>query len=52
MFWHKKLTNLLSMKIEPTAVLALVGAKKFAEESKSRKNILVILSGGNVGQNL
>ncbi|MFT4717944.1 MAG: threonine dehydratase [Rickettsiales bacterium] len=51
-FWHKKLTNLLNMKIEPTAVLALVGAKKFVEESKSRKNILVILSGGNVGQNL
>tara|TARA_Y100000389_G_C17471274_1_gene531347 strand:- start:12189 stop:13133 length:945 start_codon:yes stop_codon:yes gene_type:complete len=47
-FWWKKLTKLLDMKIEPTAILALVGAKKFIDQGAKNKNILIILSGGNV----
>lgn len=46
-FWHQKLTQLLDMKIEPTSILAMVGAKKFIDQNKERKNILIILSGGN-----
>ncbi|MDA7705673.1 pyridoxal-phosphate dependent enzyme [Rickettsiales bacterium] len=46
-FWHKKLTKLLDMNIEPTAILALIGAKKFIDQGNKGQNILIILSGGN-----
>lgn len=46
-FWHKKLTKLLDMNIEPTAILALIGAKKFIDQGNTGQNILIILSGGN-----
>jgi threonine dehydratase len=46
-FWHKKLTKLLDMTIEPTSILAMVGAKKFIDQGNKGQNILIILSGGN-----
>jgi threonine dehydratase len=51
-FWWRKLTNLLDMQIEPTAILSLIGAKKYIDRGGKNKNILIILSGGNVIPNL
>ncbi len=50
-FWQKKLSEILKMKIEPTSALAIAGAVQFLKENKNLKNpkILVIVSGGNVG---
>lgn len=47
-FWYKKLTNILQFDIEPTSILAMVGANKFIKEGNKGKNILIILSGGNI----
>jgi threonine dehydratase len=46
-FWQKKLSEILEMKIEPTSALGIAGAARFAKENKNSK-LLVIISGGNL----
>lgn len=44
------LTHLLKLTVEPTAALSFVAAVKWARRQKSKKRILVILTGGNMDQ--
>jgi threonine dehydratase len=54
-FWYKKLNDILSIKVEPTSALSMIGAEKYIKSlmsikecSNKRQNILVIISGGNI----
>jgi threonine dehydratase len=46
--WATKLSKILETAVEPTSALAMAAAKRWAAGQKTPKNILVILSGGNV----
>lgn len=48
--WHKKFSDILGKKIEPTSALAIAGAESFLKNNSDLENpkILVIISGGNV----
>jgi len=49
-FWQKKLSEILEVKIEPTSALGIVGVTQFLKNNPQKKNqkFLVIISGGNV----
>lgn len=49
-YWTQWLTHLLKVRIEPTCALAIAAAQKWLSKQKGRKQILVILSGGNMDQ--
>jgi len=47
-YWTQWLTHLLKIQIEPTSSMAMVGVVKWLKYQKTRMNVLVILSGGNI----
>lgn len=47
-YWTQWLSHLLKLTIEPTASLAMAGAAKWLKTQKSKKRVLIILSGGNI----
>ncbi len=49
-FWTQWLTHLLKLHCEPTSALGMVAAYKWIEKQTHKKNILIILSGGNIDQ--
>ncbi len=49
-YWTQWLTHLLKLHIEPTSAMTMEGAFQWLKQQKSKKRILVILSGGNIDQ--
>lgn len=49
-YWTQWLTHLLKLNIEPTSALGMVAGFKWLKEQKTKKRIVVILSGGNIDQ--
>ena len=47
-YWTQWLTHLLKVQVEPTSAMAMVGVIKWLKHQKTKKQILVILSGGNI----
>lgn len=47
-FWTQWLSHLLKVVIEPTSALSMAAANIWLKKQKSKKKILVILSGGNI----
>ncbi len=47
-YWTQWLSHTLKSHIEPTSSLAMAAAVKWLKQQGSKKNILVILSGGNM----
>lgn len=46
-FWAKYLSNLLKINCEPTAAISMAAAYQWLKNQPTRKEVLVILSGGN-----
>ena len=49
-YWTQWLTHLLKVTLEPTSAMAMFGVTEWLKTQKSKKRILVILSGGNIDQ--
>jgi len=49
LYWTQWLHHLLKTIVEPTAALAMAGAKQWLAQQTEKKRVLVILSGGNIG---
>jgi len=49
-YWTQWLTHLLKTAIEPTSALAMGAARQWLFAQSSKKKILIIISGGNIGQ--
>lgn len=47
-YWTQWLTHLLKITIEPTSALGLAGAAKWLHEQDTPRNVLIVLSGGNL----
>jgi threonine dehydratase len=47
-YWTQWLTHLLKVQTEPTSAMAMVGVTEWLKRQKTKKQILVILSGGNI----
>lgn len=47
-FWTQWLSHLLKVVVEPTSALAMAAAHKWLRKQKSKKQILVLLSGSNM----
>jgi threonine dehydratase len=48
-YWTQWLQHLLKVVVEPTPAVAMAAACQWLKTQKSKKRVLVILSGGNVG---
>lgn len=51
-FWTQWLTHLLKLNIEPTSALGMAAAFQWLKGQKIKKRIVVILSGGNIDQEM
>jgi len=51
-YWTQWLTHLLKLQIEPTSALAMEAAFKWLDKQTDQKTILIILSGGNIDQEM
>ncbi|WP_242157128.1 serine/threonine dehydratase [Aestuariivivens sediminis] len=49
-YWTQWLTHLLKVRIEPTSALPMEAAFKWLQKQKSKKAIIIILSGSNMDQ--
>ncbi|EAR00990.1 serine/threonine dehydratase [Maribacter sp. HTCC2170] len=49
-YWTQWLTHLLKLHIEPTSALGMVAGFQWLKAQKTKKRIVVILSGGNIDQ--
>lgn len=49
MYWTQWLTHLLKVSVEPTSAVAMAGAVHYLKTQTTRKRVLIILSGGNIG---
>lgn len=47
-YWTQWLTHLLKVQVEPTSAMAMVGVIKWLKKQVTKKQVLVILSGGNI----
>ncbi len=47
-YWTQWLTHLLKLHIEPTSALSMEAAFQWLKTQKSKKRIVIILSGGNI----
>jgi len=47
-YWTQWLTHLLKIQIEPTSAMAMAGVVKWLKTQKTKKSVLIILSGGNI----
>jgi threonine dehydratase len=52
LYWTQWLQHLLKLHIEPTSAMTMEGAVQWLSEQTSPQTILVILSGGNIDQNM
>ncbi|RYE12755.1 MAG: pyridoxal-phosphate dependent enzyme, partial [Rickettsiales bacterium] len=52
MYWTVWIGELLNIPIEPTAALAFAAATRWLIKQNESKNIIVIISGGNIDQNI
>ncbi|MDX1701290.1 MAG: serine/threonine dehydratase [Melioribacteraceae bacterium] len=50
-YWTQWLTHLLKIQIEPTSAMVMAGVTKWLRNQKSKKRLLVILSGANIDIN-
>ena len=49
-YWTQWLTHILKVRVEPTSAMAMEAAARWLSGKKSKKHVLVILSGGNIDQ--
>ncbi len=49
-YWTQWLTHLLKLHIEPTSAMAMEAAFQWMKDQKTKKRIIIILSGGNIDQ--
>ncbi|PWJ58066.1 threonine dehydratase [Dyadobacter jejuensis] len=49
-YWTQWLTHLLKLHIEPTSAMSMDGVCRWLKGQKTKKRVLVILSGGNIDQ--
>lgn len=49
-YWAQWLSHLLKLHIEPTSALGMEAAFRWLNKQKTKKRIMVILSGGNIDQ--
>nr|WP_321452106.1 serine/threonine dehydratase [uncultured Carboxylicivirga sp.] len=47
-YWTQWLTHLLKVHIEPTSAMAMEAAHQWLTKQKSKKRIMILLSGGNI----
>ncbi|WP_298472490.1 serine/threonine dehydratase [uncultured Maribacter sp.] len=47
-YWTQWLTHLLKLSIEPTSAMGMEAAKQWLQKQKTRKKVLIVLSGGNM----
>jgi threo-3-hydroxy-L-aspartate ammonia-lyase len=50
LYWTQWLTHLLKIRVEPTSAMAMDAVVKWLAKQSSKKQVLVILSGGNIDQ--
>ena len=51
-YWFVWLNKLLETQVEPTSAVAMAGSFKWLKQQTEKKKILVILSGGNIDEDL
>lgn len=49
-YWTQWLTHLLKCRVEPTSAMAMEGVFQWLKPQKSKRTVLVVLSGGNIDQ--
>lgn len=49
-YWTQWLSHLLKIRVEPTSAMAMEAAYKWLSPRKSKKKVLIVLSGGNIDQ--
>jgi threonine dehydratase len=49
-YWTQWLTHLLKVRVEPTSAMAMEAVIRWLSGKKSKKRVLVLLSGGNIDQ--
>ena len=49
-YWTQWLTHVLKLRIEPTSALSMEAAKQWLQKQKTKKKILIVLSGANIDQ--
>lgn len=49
-YWTQWLTHLLKLRIEPTSALSMEAAKQWLQKQKTKKKVLIVLSGANIDQ--
>ena len=47
-YWTQWLSHLLKVRVEPTSAMPMVAVRKWLSKQKSKKRILVVISGGNI----
>ncbi|UCH65386.1 MAG: serine/threonine dehydratase [Ignavibacterium sp.] len=47
-YWTQWLSHLLKVRVEPTSAIPMSAVKKWLSKQKTKKRVLVIISGGNV----
>jgi threonine dehydratase len=52
LYWSVWLNNLLPVPCEPTAATAMASAFRWLKQQKSKQRVMVILSGGNIDQEI
>lgn len=48
LYWTQWLTHLLKLHVEPTSAMAMEGVFQWLKKQKTKKRVMVILSGGNI----
>lgn len=51
-YWTQWLNHLLKCRVEPTSAMTMEGVRQWLRTQQGRKKVLVILSGGNVDQQM
>jgi threonine dehydratase len=49
-YWTQWLTHLLKLRIEPTSALSMDACVQWLQKQKTKKRILIVLTGGNIDQ--
>lgn len=49
-YWTQWLTHLLKCRIEPTCAMSMEAVRRWLKNQKTKKRVLVVISGGNVDQ--
>jgi threonine dehydratase len=51
-YWTQWLTHLLKLRIEPTSAMSMEAARQWLKKQTTPKKILIIISGGNIDQEM